>query len=90
MEKEEKRALVWERVCYVLLVGIGLVLFASWLDGSFEVVSGLMFGFFIMWQVVRGLVIKRYFWHIPEEKVSFWSLLLAFFTALLCYYLCHK
>ena len=36
-----------------------------------------MFGLLIIWQVINGLIIKRRFWHIPEEKVTFWALLAA-------------
>ncbi len=70
MDNEKKSGLLWERACYVLLVGIGLVMLAGWLHDCFEALSALMFGFFIVWQVVRGLIIKRHFWHIPEEKVG--------------------
>lgn len=90
MREEDESIVMWERGCYALLVGVGLVLLVAWLDECFEVVSGLMFGFFIIWQVLRGLVIKRYFWHIAEEKVSFWSLVVALAVALLSYYLCQK
>ena len=90
LEEEPKKGLWWERGCYVLLAGIGLVMLAGWLHGCFEALSGLMFGFFIVWQVVRGLVIKRHFWHIAEEKVSFWSLAVALVVALGCYWLCQR
>ncbi len=79
---------LWEQGCYALLAGIGLVLLAAWKHDIFELMSGLMMGLFFLWQVVRGLVIKRYFWHIAEEKVSFWCLLTAFLLALLFYHLC--
>ena len=80
----------WEKACYALLAGIGLVLLAAWKNDFFEVMSGLMMGVFFLWQVVRGLIIKRYFWHIAEEKVSFWSLLVALLLALLFYWICCK
>lgn len=80
----------WEKGCYVLLLGIGLVLLAAWLHDIFEVMSGLMMELFFLWQVIRGLVIKRYYWHIAEEKVSFWSLFTGLALALLFYWLCQK
>ncbi len=80
----------WEKACYALLACIGLVLLAAWKNDFFEVMSGLMMGVFFLWQVVRGLIIKRYFWHIAEEKVSFWSLLVALLLALLFYWICRK
>ena len=90
MDDEKKSGWLWERGCYVLLLAIGLVMLAGWLHDCFEALSALMFGFFIVWQVVRGLVIKRYFWFIPEEKVSFWSLAVAFVVALLCFWICSQ
>lgn len=89
MKEEKTSAFPWEKGCYVLLLLIGLMLLASWLHGFFEVMSGLMFAFFILWQVVRGLIIKRHFWHIAEEKVSFWSLVCGVLVAVMCYALCQ-
>ena len=74
LPEEPENAFPWEKGCYVLLLGIGLVMLAAWLHDIIEVMSGLMMGVFFLWQVIRGLIIKRYYWHIPEEKVSFWSL----------------
>lgn len=74
----------------MLLLGIALVLLASWMNDIFEVMSGLMMGIFFLWQVVRGLIIKRYYWHIAEEKVSFWSLLVGLLLAIGFYFLCKK
>lgn len=78
----------WEKGCYALLLGIGLVMLAAWLHDIFEVMSGLMMGVFFLWTVIRGLVIKRYYWHIPEEKVCFWSLALGLALAVGFYALC--
>ncbi|MBQ6942094.1 MAG: hypothetical protein IJN29_13190 [Akkermansia sp.] len=87
---EKKGGFPWEPGCYALLAGIGLVLLAAWKHDIFEVMSGLMMGIFFLWQVVRGLIIKRHFWHIAEEKVSFWSLLCALLLALLFFWLCRS
>ncbi len=86
---EEKPSRAWEVGCYILVAGIALVFFAAWLHECAEAVGGLMFGFFVIWQVVRGLIIKRYYWHIAEEKVSFWGVLAGFLVSLLCYWLCQ-
>ncbi len=80
----------WEKGCYVLLAGIGVVMLAAWLRDIFEVMSGLMLGVFFLWQVIRGLVIRRYFWYIAEEKVSFWGLLGGFVICLAFYWLCRE
>ena len=88
MRKERTSTFPWEKGCYVLLAVIVLVLLFAWLQGFFEVMSGLMFAFFILWQVVRGLVIKRHFWLIAEEKVSFWSLACGVLVVVLSYALC--
>ena len=61
LPEEKKGGFPWEKGCYALLAGIGLVLLAAWKHDIFEVMSGLMMGVFFLWQVVRGLVIKRYF-----------------------------
>ncbi len=89
-QDDEKSFFPWEKGCYVLLLGIALVLLASWMNDIFEVMSGLMMGIFFLWQVVRGLIIKRYYWHIAEEKVSFWSLLVGLLLAIGFYLLCKK
>lgn len=89
MNEEKTSSFPWDKGCYVLLGVIGLLLLAAWLHGFFEVMSGLMFAFFILWQVVRGLIIKRHFWHIAEEKVSFWSLACGVLVAVMCYALCQ-
>lgn len=79
----------WDKGCYVLLAAIGLVMLAAWLHDIFEVMSGLMMGVFFLWQVIRGLVIKRYYWYIAEEKVSFWGLLGGLVISLIFYWLCR-
>lgn len=86
---DARRRARWEKGCYALLVGIALVLFAAWLHDIFEVMSGLMMGIFFLYQVVRGLIIKRYYWHIAEEKVSFWALAAGLVLAITFYLLCH-
>lgn len=87
---EEPGRFPWEKACYVLLAGIGVVLLVAWQRDIFEVMSGLMMGLFFLWQVVRGLIIKRYYWHIAEEKVSFWALLFGLVAAVCFYLLCRK
>ena len=72
----------YEKACYALLLGIGLVLLTAWRQDKLEVMSALLMGLFFLWQVVRGLIIKRYFWRIADEKVSFWSLLCALLIAI--------
>lgn len=81
---------LWEKGCYVLLLGIGLVLLAAWLHDIFEVISGLMMGLFFIWQVVRGLIIKRYYWHLCDEKVHFWSLFIGLLAGVGFYFLCRQ
>lgn len=87
-EQDELHRARWEKGCYAMLAGIALVLLAAWLHDIFEVMSGLMMGLFFLWQVIRGLIIKRHFWHIAEEKVSFWALAVALLLALLFYRIC--
>lgn len=78
----------YEKASYVLLGGIVFILFASWLKDCLEVLSGLMMGIFFLWQVIRGLIIKRYYWHFPDEKVAFYSLLIALAIATSFYFIC--
>jgi len=77
MEKREQRGFPYEQACIALFVCLLLLMLAAFLQGVMEAMGAFMFAVFILWQVVRGLVIKRYFWQIPDEKVSFWSLLAA-------------
>lgn len=88
--KEQESRFPWEKGCYVLLLCIALVLLAAWKNDIFEVMSSLMMGVYFLWMVVRGLIIKRYYWHISEEKVSFWSLFAGLLLAIGFYLLCHK
>ena len=90
MPEEDENRFPWEKGCYVLLVCIAMVLLASCRHDIFEVMSGLMMGVFFLWQVIRGLIIKRYFWQIADDKVSFWSLFVGLLLALLFYWLCKK
>lgn len=78
----------YEKGCYALLLGIGLVTLAAWRQDKHEAMCALLMGLFFLWQVVRGLIIKRYFWRIADEKVSFWSLLVALFIAAAFLQLC--
>lgn len=89
MPSDSPSSFPYEKGCYVLLAGILFILFASWLKDCFEILSGLMMGIFFLWQVIRGLIIKRHFWHIPDEKVSFYSLLIALILATTFYFICH-
>ena len=89
-DDEGKSRFPWEKGCYVLLAAIGFIMLASWIRDFFEVMSALMMGVFFLWQVIRGLIIKRYFWHIAEEKVSFWGLFGGLCLAILFYMICRK
>lgn len=90
MPEEDENRFPWEKGCYVLLVGIAMVMLAAWRHDIFEVMSGFMMGLFFLWQVIRGLVIKRYFWQIADDKVSFWSLFVGLILAIGFYLLCRK
>ena len=50
--------------------------------------GSFMFGLLIIWQVINGLIIKRRYWHIPDDKVTFWALLAATALAGSMRYLC--
>lgn len=67
----------YNKACIVLAIGLALILWAAYLHGCIEVMGSFMFGLLIIWQVINGLIIKRKYWHIPEEKVTFWALLTA-------------
>ena len=60
-----------------MAVALALLLLAAYLHNCAEVMGSFMFGLMILWQVVRGLIIKRYFWHIADEKTTFWALIVA-------------
>ena len=61
----------------MLAVGLALILLSAHLHECLEVLSNFMFGLLIIWQVINGLIIKRKYWHIPEEKTTFWALVVA-------------
>lgn len=65
----------YNQACIALAVCMALILWLAYLRGCIEVMGSFMFGLLILWQVINGLVIKRHYWHIPEEKVTFWALI---------------
>lgn len=65
----------YNQACIALAVGLALILWFAYLRGCIEVMGSFMFGILILWQVINGLVMKRHYWHIPEEKVTFWALI---------------
>ena len=67
----------YNKGCIVLSMGLALTLWAAYLRGCAEVMGSFMFGLLIVWQVINGLILKRKYWHIPEEKTTFWALLMA-------------
>ncbi len=71
-------------------MGMALILWGAYLRGCIEVMSAFMFGLLIIWQVINGLIIKRRFWHIPEEKVTFWALIAALALSGGMLYLCMQ
>ena len=71
-------------------MGIALILWGAYLHGCIELMSAFMFGLLIIWQVINGLIIKRRFWHIPEEKVTFWALIAALALSGGMLYLCMQ
>lgn len=81
MEKQSKDWFPYGRGCVALFVCLLLLLFAAYLQDVAEVMGSFLFALFIVWQVVRGLVIKRYFWQVPEEKTTFWALLATLLAA---------
>lgn len=77
METQSKDRFPYGQGCVALFVCLLLLLFAAYLQDMAEVMGSFLFALFIIWQVIRGLIVKRYFWQVPEEKVSFWALLAA-------------
>lgn len=67
----------YNKGCIALSMGLALTLWAAYLRGCAEVMGSFMFGLLIVWQVINGLILKRKYWHIPEEKTTFWALLMA-------------
>lgn len=63
--------------CVALFAALLLLMLAAYLWDLAEVMGSFMFALLVLWQDVRGLVIKRWFWRLPDEKVAFWSLLVA-------------
>ena len=72
----------YNKACIVLAMGLALILLGAHLHDCLEVLSSFMFGLLIIWQVINGLIIKRKFWHIPEEKTTFWALIVAVLLSL--------
>ena len=72
----------------MLAMGLALILLGAHLHDCLEVLSSFMFGLLIIWQVINGLIIKRRFWHIPEEKTTFWALIVAVLLSLGMLLLC--
>ena len=72
----------------MLAMGLALILLGAHLHDCLEVLSSFMFGLLIIWQVINGLIIKRKFWHIPEEKTTFWALIVAVLLSLGMLLLC--
>jgi len=67
----------YNQACVAAAVGIALLMWGAYLHNCIEIMGGFMFGLLIIWQVINGLIIKRHYWHIPEEKVTFWALITA-------------
>lgn len=67
----------YNKGCIVLSMGLALTLWGAYLRGHAEVMGSFMFGLLIVWQVINGLILKRRYWHIPEEKTTFWALIIA-------------
>lgn len=78
----------YNTACVALAVGLALMLFAAYLHNCAEVMGSFMFALMIVWQVVRGLIIKRYFWHIADEKTTFWALIAAILLSGAMLWLC--
>lgn len=60
---------------FLLLV---FLLWPAYHYGCAEIMGSFYFGLLILYRVIVGLVIKRHFWQIADEKISFYSLLTAF------------
>lgn len=78
----------YNKACITLAMCLALIAWAAYLHGCIEVMGSFMFALLILWQVINGLVIKRRFWHIPEEKTTFWALVIALIICGLMLYLC--
>jgi hypothetical protein len=78
----------YNTACIALAVGLALMLLAAYLHNCAEVMGSFMFALMIVWQVVRGLIIKRYFWHIADEKTTFWALIAAILLSGAMLWLC--
>ena len=78
----------YNQACIAMAWGIALILWGAYLHGCIEVMGSFMFGLLILWQVINGLVIKRHFWHIPEDRITFWALLIALLLGGGMLYLC--
>lgn len=78
----------YNQACIALALGIALILWGAYLHGCIELMGSFMFGLLILWQVINGLVIKRHFWHIPEDRATFWALLVALLLGGGMLYLC--
>ena len=78
----------YNTACIALAIALALLLFAAYLHNCAEAMGSFMFALMIVWQVVRGLVIKRYFWHIADEKTTFWALIAALLLSGAMLWLC--
>lgn len=88
-DKESK--FPYNTACIALTVALALEMLASYLHNCAELMGSFMFGLLIIWQVVRGLILKRHYWHIPDEKTTFWALIIALILGGAMLWLClHK
>ncbi len=69
---------MYNQASTALFLLLAFLLWPAHRHGCAGIMGSFYFGLLILYRVIVGLVIKRYFWQIADEKISFYSLLIAF------------
>lgn len=69
---------MYNQASTALFLLLAFLMWPAYRYGCAEIMGSFYFGLLILYRVIVGLVIKRHFWQIADEKISFCALLTAF------------
>lgn len=72
---------MYNQASTALFLLLAFLLWPAYRYSCAEIMGSFYFGLLILYRVIVGLVIKRHFWQIADEKISFYSLLIAFISS---------
>lgn len=68
---------MYNQASTALFLLLAFLMWPAYVYDKVEIMGSFYFALLILYRVIVGLIIKRHFWQIADEKISFYSLLIA-------------